>query len=179
MFQDWLLLRLVLTALTTKISAKYWFSALFKYTTIGYCNYLSFVLKSIGNHSITITDFIMLNINSIEREHEPGIHLYNHQSPLKLILKRLKHWETKLTKPKNNLLPAKRKALVALKLNHEIDLKKADKSTTTLVMNIQNKINEGQIQLNDIEHYRPPEKNDDKRHKPRSQGPLLLGPQQR
>ena len=66
--------------------------------------------------------------------------------------------ETKLTKPKNNLQSAERKALVALKRNHEINLKKADKGTTTVVMNIQDKINEGQIQLDNIEHYRPLEK---------------------
>ena len=66
--------------------------------------------------------------------------------------------ETKLTKPKNNLLPAERKALVALNRNHEINLKKADKGTTTVVMNLQGKINEGQIQLDNIEHYRPLEK---------------------
>ena len=67
--------------------------------------------------------------------------------------------ETKLTKPKNNLQSAERiKALVALKRNHEINLKKADKGTTAVVMNIQDKINEGQIQLDNIEHYRPLEK---------------------
>ena len=79
-----------------------------------------------------------------------GIHLYNHKVRLA---------ETKLTKPKNNLQSAERiKALVALKRNHEINLKKADKGTTTVVMNIQDKINEGQIQLDNIEHYRPLEK---------------------
>ena len=40
---------------------------------------------------------------------------------------------TKLTKPKNNLQSAERKALVALKRNHEINLKKADKGTTTVI----------------------------------------------
>ena len=36
--------------------------------------------------------------------------------------------ETKLTKPKNNLQSAERKALAALKRNHEINLKKQTKA---------------------------------------------------
>ena len=40
-----------------------------------------------------------------------------------------------ITKPKNNLPPAERKALRALKRDTEINLKKADKGKTTVVMN--------------------------------------------
>lgn len=60
--------------------------------------------------------------------------------------------DLKLTKPKNNLLPAERAALKALKRDSG---KKADKGTTTVVMNTEDKKQEGQIQLDNINHYRP------------------------
>ena len=60
-----------------------------------------------------------------------------------------------ITKPKNNLTPAKREALKALKLDTEINLKKADKGTTTVVMNTQDKIKEGQTLLGNKDNYRP------------------------
>ena len=63
--------------------------------------------------------------------------------------------DLKLTKPKNNLLPTERMALKALKRDNEINIKKADKGTTIVVMNAQDKKQEGQIQLNNINHYRP------------------------
>ncbi|XP_044176756.1 uncharacterized protein LOC122959498 [Acropora millepora] len=63
--------------------------------------------------------------------------------------------DLKFTKPKNNLSPAERKALKALKGDTEINIKKADKGTTTVVMNTQDKINEGQVQLDNGDHYRP------------------------
>ena len=55
--------------------------------------------------------------------------------------------EIEITKPKNNLPPAEREALRALKRDTEINLKKADKRTITVVMNTQDKIKEGQILL--------------------------------
>ena len=61
----------------------------------------------------------------------------------------------KLTKPKNNLPPKERETLKALKTNNEINVKKADKGTTTVVLSKQEKINEGQIQLNSKDHYMP------------------------
>ena len=48
--------------------------------------------------------------------------------------------EIEITKPKDNLLPAERKALRALKRDSELNLKKADKGTTTVVMNKRDKI---------------------------------------
>ena len=63
--------------------------------------------------------------------------------------------EVNLTKPKNNLPPEEREALKALKNNNEINLKKADKGTTTVVLSKQDKINEGQNQLNNKDHYMP------------------------
>ena len=63
--------------------------------------------------------------------------------------------EINLTKPKNNLPPAECEALKTLKRDEQINLKKADKGTNTLVMSKQDKSNKGQIQLNVREYYRP------------------------
>jgi len=45
--------------------------------------------------------------------------------------------------------------LKALKGDEQINLKKADKGTNTVVMTKEDKLNEGQIQLDVREHYRP------------------------
>ena len=63
--------------------------------------------------------------------------------------------DLKLAKPRNNLLPAEREALKALKHNNEINIKKADKGTTIVVMNTKDKKQEGRIQLDNMNHYRP------------------------
>ena len=57
--------------------------------------------------------------------------------------------------PKDNLNPAERETLNTLKRDTNINLKKADKGTTSVVLNIEDKIKEGQTQLNNREHYRP------------------------
>ena len=64
-------------------------------------------------------------------------------------------FEVQISKPKNNLPPAERKALEDLKNNTEINIKKADKGTTSIFMSLADKKTEGQIQLDNIEHYRP------------------------
>ena len=51
--------------------------------------------------------------------------------------------------------PAEREALRALKRDTEINLKKADKGTTTVVRNTQDKIKEGQTLLDNKDNYRP------------------------
>ena len=61
------------------------------------------------------------------------------QQPLKVIWKS-DLAEIEITKPKNNLPPAEREALRALKRDTEINLKKADKGTTTVVMKTRDKI---------------------------------------
>jgi len=43
----------------------------------------------------------------------------------------------------------------ALERDTNISLKKADKGTTTVAVNIEHKIKEGQTQLDNREHYRP------------------------
>ena len=63
--------------------------------------------------------------------------------------------DLKLPKPRNNLLPAEREFLNALKHNNEINIKKADKGTTTVVINAQDKRQEGQIQLDNMNDYSP------------------------
>ena len=63
--------------------------------------------------------------------------------------------ETPLVKPKNNLPPGQQRALKEFTNNKEIILKKANKGTKTVVMNRENKINEGQIQLDDRNNYQP------------------------
>ena len=68
---------------------------------------------------------------------------------------RLQLAETEISKPKNNLPCNEFKAIRELKDNREINIKKADKGSTTVIMNKTDKITEGQIQLDDEENYRP------------------------
>ena len=72
---------------------------------------------------------------------------------LESYLKRIKSQlaEIELAKPKNNLPLAEREALNALKRDTTT---KADKGTTTVFMNTQDKMKEGQIQLDKEEHYK-------------------------
>ena len=68
---------------------------------------------------------------------------------------RLQLAETEISKPKNNLPCNEFKAIRELKDNREINIKKADKGSATVIMNKTDKITEGQIQLDDEENYRP------------------------
>ena len=61
--------------------------------------------------------------------------------------------EIKITKPKNNLSRNEVKALKELKNNPAINLKKADKGTTTVIMNKAEKIYEANVQLDNRKHY--------------------------
>ena len=81
---------------------------------------------------------------------QPSVALESYLEEVKIQLA-----EIKLTTPKNNLNPAERDALKALKRDTKINLKKADKGTTTVVLSVEQKIREGQNQLNNEEHYRP------------------------
>ena len=63
--------------------------------------------------------------------------------------------EIHITKPKHNLSRNERKALNELKQNHNINLKKADKGSTTVVMNKTDKVREGQTQIDDEDNYSP------------------------
>jgi len=66
--------------------------------------------------------------------------------------------EVQLTKPKDNLPNTERKALKTLQEDPNINLKKADKGTRTVVLTTEDKILEGQIQLDNREHYKPLER---------------------
>ncbi|CAH3019250.1 unnamed protein product, partial [Porites evermanni] len=61
--------------------------------------------------------------------------------------------EIKITKPKNNLSRNEVKALKELKNNPAINLKKADKGTTTVIMNKADKIHEAKVQLDNRKNY--------------------------
>ena len=63
--------------------------------------------------------------------------------------------EIELIKPRNNLPFKERKALRELRSNSEIIIKKTDKGTATVIMNKTDKIQEGQVQLDDRKNYMP------------------------
>ena len=63
-----------------------------------------------------------------------------------------------IRRPKDNLSPGERRALHNLLGDNTIIVKKADKGTTTVIMSREQKIKEGQILLNDLDNYRPLEK---------------------
>ena len=62
--------------------------------------------------------------------------------------------ETQIFKPKNNLPPDEHLAIKELKQNSNINIKKADKGTSTVTMHKEDKIHEGQIQLDVEENYK-------------------------
>ena len=61
----------------------------------------------------------------------------------------------KLNRPKDNLSLGERNALKELSRDKKIVLTKADKWTITFIMNKEDKLNEGQVQLDDIHNHRP------------------------
>ena len=56
---------------------------------------------------------------------------------------------------RHNLSRKERKALSALKQNKNLNFKKAGEGTTVVVMNENDKIQEGQVQINDLNNYKP------------------------
>ena len=62
---------------------------------------------------------------------------------------------TELVKPKDNISTGERQALKELSRNKSIILKKSDKGSTTVLMSRQDKLNEGQVLLDDLNNYRP------------------------
>ena len=61
-------------------------------------------------------------------------------------------------KPKDNISTGERQALKELSRNKIVILKKSDKGNTTVLMSRQDKLNEGQVLLNDSNNYRPLDK---------------------
>ena len=97
----------------------------------------------------TIETFTLSTLN------QTGIHQFKNQSPSKATLRRSNtNTEIQITKPKRNLSREEQKALNELKQNNDINLKKADKGSTTVVMNKADKIKEGESLLNDEQSYR-------------------------
>ena len=58
-------------------------------------------------------------------------------------------------KPKDNISTGERQALKELSRNKSIILKKSDKGNTTVLMSRQDKLNEGQVLLDELNNYRP------------------------
>ena len=58
-------------------------------------------------------------------------------------------------KPKYNLSRKEHIAVKELKHNTAINLKKADKGSTTVILNVTGKLQEGLVQLNNRDHYLP------------------------
>ena len=58
-------------------------------------------------------------------------------------------------KPKYNLSRKEHTAGKELKHNTAINLKKADKGSTTVILNVTDKLHEGLVQLNNRDHYLP------------------------
>ena len=61
--------------------------------------------------------------------------------------------EVKIFKPRNKLPYRERQAIKELEQNTNINIKKADKGTTTVIMNKEDKIREGQVLLDKRENY--------------------------
>ena len=61
--------------------------------------------------------------------------------------------EVRIFKPRNNLPHRERQAIKELEQNTNINIKKADKGTTTVIMNKEDKIREGQVLLDERENY--------------------------
>ena len=81
---------------------------------------------------------------------QPSIAIQSYLESIKIQLS-----ENKITTPKNNLTCSEVKAIMELKTNSDINLKKADKGTTTVLMNKTDKIDEALVQLKNREHYQP------------------------
>ena len=69
---------------------------------------------------------------------QPSVALESYLEEVKLQLA-----EIKLSQPKNNLSSKEREALQSLKRNKDLNVKKADKGSCVVIMDTENKINEG------------------------------------
>ena len=78
---------------------------------------------------------------------QPSVALESYLEETRILLA-----DVQLSKPKNNLSHNEQRELKTLTENTEINLKKA---VRTVVLNTADKILEGQVQLENIEHYRP------------------------
>ena len=88
-----------------------------------------------------------------ERPVQPSVALETFLGEVKLELAIIE-----FDKPKNNISTGERQTLKELSPNKSIILKKSDKGNTTVLMSRQDKLNEGQVLLNDLNNYRPLDK---------------------
>ena len=83
---------------------------------------------------------------------QPSVSLESYLEETKLQLAQIPIAKPKQSLPKNEL-----KAITELKNNPEINIKRADKGTTTVIMHKQEKTMEGQVQLDNRTNYIPRE----------------------
>jgi len=81
---------------------------------------------------------------------QPSIALESYLENVELSISKIK-----ITKPKYNLSHNEHKAVKELQKNTAINLKRADKGSTTVILNKRDKIQEAQVQLDNSDHYRP------------------------
>ena len=81
---------------------------------------------------------------------QPSIALESYLENVKLSIS-----EIEITRPKYNLSHNKHKAVKKLQKSTAINLKRADKGSTTVILNKRDKIQEAQVQLDNSDHYRP------------------------
>ena len=70
------------------------------------------------------------------------------------VLNKVLYCIVKIENPKQSLSNAEKKSLDELRSNDSIVLKKADKGTTTVIMDKRDKVQEGQILLDDTQSYK-------------------------
>ena len=92
----------------------------------------------------------MSNPHGSHRYRQNSVALENYLEETKLELASI------VFNPQNDNISAnERKAISTLKRNSQINLKKADKGTTTVIMDTAQKIQEGSQQLSDDKFYKP------------------------
>ena len=89
---------------------------------------------------------------------QPSVALESYLESVKVQLGKIK-----TIKPEYNLSRNGFKAIAELKHNSALNLKKADKGITTVIMNKTDKIKEAQVLLDNREHYNPLQSNQVKR----------------
>ena len=81
---------------------------------------------------------------------QPSVALESYLEEVKLQLT-----EIKVSQPRNNLSSKEPEALQSLKRNKDLNVKKADNDSCVVIMDTENKINKGQMLLDNSKHYRP------------------------
>ena len=96
------------------------------------------------------TPFILSCKVRLEPPVQPSVALETYLEEVKLQLANIN-----TIRPRNNLPKREQLAIKQLKQNPDINIKRADKGSSIFVLNKEDKIKEGQIQLDDRENYKP------------------------